>query len=314
MAELRRHRVKCGRRWLATWAVALAVLTCRELSAREQTAAASGGNAAAGAPQNLMTKLLQDAKSAAANKQYRTAWRLAQTVSGARGPGSDGFHDQAEAFLRELGKVADDLYDSAEKHWWYREYAEAEAKYRELFDQFPFSTRFADARNRLIALRFMPAVASKKLLEAATGKEAAAAYVEAAKRYEEVIAQYPETVAAIKAKKALISLQSDPAKKQALSGEVQAALVRELDLKLRLACNYIANPPQDDSDWVLYDRGVAHLHEIIALAPDSAQAGKARERIKKEEARIAAEEKAQEEARKKTQAEKAEAEEKARQR
>ncbi|HTL51498.1 MAG TPA: hypothetical protein VL860_02870 [Planctomycetota bacterium] len=303
-------------RTLASIALILACATTAGLFAREHESGGNVGSTPANqfTPQFLSSKLLKDAKTAIENRQFRTAWSLAAAMTRGDDPGLEGIREQAKALLALIDDKAAELYDAAEKHWWYREYDDAEKQYRELFEQFPHCEHFVDARNRLACLRFMPGFASKKLFEAAAAKEAAGQYLDAEKRYTELINQYPETVAAIKAKKALLALQSDPTKQKAISAELQAVLLRDLDLKLRKADNYLANPPQDESDWVLYDRGVAFLHEIIALAPGSEQAKKAHARIQQEQDRIAAEAKARDEARQQAAAELAAAEEQKRNR
>lgn len=224
--------------------------------------------------------------------RYRLAWSVAASLLNARGQGMDGIRTSAQALIDRLEQRAEALFEEGEKYWWYREFEQAEPQYRLLFQEFPHSRFFVRARNRLIALRFMPAVASKKLLHVAQEKEIAEQYAEAAKRYLEVMAQYPDTVAAVKAQKALEFLQTDAEKRRKIGAETITFLARELDAKWRLASNYLATVPKDDSDWLLYDRGVNYLHEIIALAPDSPQAAQARQKLQEEQARIEAEEKA----------------------
>ncbi|MGH7146116.1 MAG: tetratricopeptide repeat protein [Terriglobales bacterium] len=233
-------------------------------------------------------ELLQKAWSAFRTRHYRSAWDMADSLVELQGDSLAGVRDQARQVLAAIDQKASDLFEEGEKHWWYREYCAAETTYMQIFEQFPHATRFTAARNRLIELRFMPAVASQKRLVAAQAQEAAGKYIEASQQYAEVIAEYPDTVASVEAKKALTALKHDPEKRAGVAAEAQAQLARTLSTKLELALNYLANPPTDAADWTLYDRGVQYLHEIIAAAPDSSQAAQARARLKQETERVEA--------------------------
>jgi len=226
-----------------------------------------------------LQELMKKAQQAVKDQQYLTASKLAAVIVSVVGKGTEGLHDNAVTILTQLEDKANITFNTAEEAFIKRDYETATDNYAVVVAQFPACQVYPKARARLAEIRTNPLLASKAAFAEAQKTEEGEDYYAAIQLYEQVIQKYPETAAAVKSKKAIESINTDPEKKAKLEAKVGQLSESELKTRYTLACNYTNAQPKDEAEQKTYKKGMEIFQDIVDHYPNSEYAPKSKEKL-----------------------------------